>query len=86
MVKKEGDFGEISYILGIISVVNAFFIPLAGFVFGVIGFIQSKKENNQLSKKAKKLNVIGIILSIIMFIITVIATTYLTVSGLNPLA
>lgn len=78
MVKKGGDFSEISYVLGIVSIVLAFFQPLAGFVFGVIGFIQSKKQSGGLSQRARKLNVIGIILSILFFVITMVLAAYFT--------
>lgn len=83
MVKKDGDFSEISYVLGIVSIVLAFFQPLAGFIFGVIGFVHSKKQKTELSKKAKKLNTIGIVLSIIFFIVTVILTAYFTTKGIG---
>ncbi len=77
---------SVSYILGIISIVLAFFQPLAGLVFGIIGFIQSRKGKTDLLKKAKKLNIIGIILSVIIFIISIIITIYLTSQGISNLA
>ena len=86
MAKKEEDFSEISYILGIVSVVMAFFTPLAGFVFGVIGYVQSKKQNPPMSKKAKKLSTIGMVIGIILFAITVFAAAYTaTHNGLSSL-
>ncbi|GAI38755.1 unnamed protein product [marine sediment metagenome] len=39
--KKDSDV--VSYVLGIVSIVMAFFNSPAGLVFGIIGFIQSKK-------------------------------------------
>jgi len=84
--KKSGDSEIIAYILGIVSIVMAFFSPLAGLIFGVIGFVQSKKQKTDLSKKAKKLNIIGIILSIILFIISIILTFYLTSQSISNLA
>lgn len=83
-MKKEGDFSEISYVLGIMSIVTAFFLPLAGFVFGIIGLVHSKKQKTKLSEKAKKFNIIGIVLSIILFAVTILAATYLTSLGVNP--
>ena len=53
MVSKDGDSSQVSYILGIVSIVTAFFTPLAGIIFGVIGLIQSKKQKTPLSKKSK---------------------------------
>lgn len=76
VMSKDGDFSEISYVFGVMSIVMAFFTPLAGFVLGVIGFVQSKKQNTTLAKKAKNLSVWGMILSIIVFVILVIVTFY----------
>ena len=67
---------SISYVLGIISIVFGFLSPLAGFVFGIIGFRMAGKIKTDLSKKARKLNKMGIIISIIVFIITIITSWY----------
>jgi heme/copper-type cytochrome/quinol oxidase subunit 2 len=86
VTKKSSDSEIIAYIFGIISIVIAFFAPLAGLIFGVIGFVQSKKQKTDLSKKAKKLNIIGIVLNIVFFIITLILTFYLTFQEISSLA
>jgi len=83
MAEKKEDFSKISYVFGIMSIVFAFFTPLAGLILGIIGFVQSKKQKTNLSKKAKKLNTIGIILSAILFIITIAVTLYFTIKGVN---
>ncbi len=87
MVKKEENFGVVSYTLGIVSIVTALLTSfgLGGIIFGVIGLVQSKKQKTDLSKKAKKLNTIGLILGIIMFIISLITTIYLTIKGVSNL-
>ncbi len=66
-----------AYILGIISIIMAFFNSLAGIVFGIVGIFQSRKQNTDLSKKAMRLNIIGIVLSIVLFIFLVILIAYL---------
>ena len=78
--KKSGDMEVVAYVLGVISIVMAFFTPLAGIVFGIIGIVQSKKHDTPLSKKAKKLNTVGIILSIVLFVVTILLTVYLSKS------
>jgi len=83
MVKK--DTATISYIFGIISIVLAFFTPVAGLIFGVIGLKQSKEEKDELSKKAKKYSTIGIVLSVIMILISLAVTVYTLINGLSPL-
>lgn len=62
---------EVAYILGILSIVLAFFQPLAGIVIGIVGLIQNKKEK---SKTAKRLNIIGIILGVIIFAVLIAIT------------
>ena len=62
------DMKPVSYILGILSIVFAFFSAFAGLVFGIIGLIQSNKLKLQ---KAKRLNIMGIVLSAIFSIIQV---------------
>lgn len=71
MTEKE-DFSEISYVLGIMSIVFGFISPIAGLVFGIIGLKLSNKQNSNLSKKAKKFSKWGIVISIVVFFILVI--------------
>jgi len=79
---KKIDLKPVSYLLGILSIVFAFFSPFAGLILGIIGLTQSNKLKFQ---KAKRLNIVGIILSVVFSIIQVIAQLYLTnISGLFP--
>lgn len=85
MVKKEikKDTAMIGYILGIMSIVMAFLTPLAGLVFGIIGYVQSKKKKDDLSMKAKKYNTIGIVLSIIFILVGIVFYIYALINGLD---
>lgn len=83
MAKKEGDFSEISYVFGVMSIVLAFFTPLAGIIFGILGIVQSQKQKTQLAERARKLSIIGIILSIVLFIVIVILSYFQI--GINSL-
>jgi len=74
------DMASVSYVLGILSIVFAFVSPLAGLILGIIGLVQSRKYS---VAKARKLNTIGIILSIVFLIISVIALIYSINSGLT---
>ena len=74
------DIASVSYVLGILSIVFAFVSPLAGLILGIIGLTQSKKQG---VSRAKKLNTIGIILSVIFLIISIIALYYSISSGLT---
>ena len=65
--KEQVNFSQTSYIFGIVSIVMALFTPLLGLVFGIIGLVQSSKQKTDVSKLSKKLNIIGIVLSIIIF-------------------
>lgn len=84
MTEKRG-FDFVAYILGIVSIIMAFFSPLAGLAFGVVGLVQSKKQKTPLSDKAKKLNLIGVILSGVLFVISLVAATLLAKLGLTSL-
>jgi len=64
---------------GILSIVFAFFNPVAGLIIGIIGLRKSKRAK---LKSAKKLNIIGIVLSIVLVILSTVAVIYS--SGLNP--
>ena len=75
------NLGTVAYVLGILSIVFAFFSPIAGLILGIIGLVQSRKQG---VTKAKKLNVIGIILSIVLLIISIIFLVYSVKSGLSP--
>jgi len=67
---------EVAYIFGILSIVIALFIPLAGIILGIIGLFQNKRDN---SRKAKIMNIIGIVLGTLLFIATLVIT-YMSVS------
>jgi hypothetical protein len=86
MADKKEVHAIASYILGITSIVLAFFTPAAGIVFGIIGMVQSKKEKSDLSKKGKKLSKIGLILSIVMLAISIAIIIYSAAKGLTPVS
>jgi hypothetical protein len=70
MVNKKYDFGLISYILGIVSIVAAVFIPLFSIVLGIVGLVFSNKEKTDISTKGEKFNITGIIIGVIFLIIS----------------
>jgi len=76
----EINFGTVAYILGILSIVFAFVSPAAGLILGIVGLVQNKKQK---AERTRKLNMIGIILSIIFIVISIILTIFFTKSGLN---
>lgn len=80
-----GNFGEISYVLGIVSIVMAFFQPLAGLIFGIVGLTFSRRKQTDMSKRSKTLNIIGIVLSLVLLITLVLLSYYLNLEGINSL-
>ena len=64
------DFGTSGYILGILSIILAVVSPLAGLVTGIVGLVMSRKEKTELSKRGKKLNIVGIVLSTIFLAVS----------------
>lgn len=79
--KKILDLILVGYVFGIISVVLAFFTPLAGLVFGIVGYVHSRKTKEVLGKKSRILNIVGMILSVIFLALVVV----LTAVGVNSL-
>ena len=77
------DLKPVSYLLGILSIVFAFFSPFAGLALGIIGVIQGNKIKFQ---KAKKLNVVGIILSAAFAIIEIVFSFIVDLNQLFPVA
>lgn len=74
-MKKESamklDSNVVGYIMGVISIVMAFFTPLAGLIFGIVGLVKSSKTKY---KQGMKLNLIGVIASSLVFIGLIIVT------------
>lgn len=73
MAKKDKINFEIpAFVLGIISIVQAIFTPLTGLIFGIIGVVMSYRQKTPLSKRAKVLNWIGIVIGAVLFILVLI--------------
>jgi len=64
--------GLISYILGIVAIVEAFVSPFAGVVLSIIGLVFSRGENSELSQRGKRLNTVALIIGIVLLILTII--------------
>ena len=77
--KKEKKFGESfgisGFTLGILSIIFAFLVPLFGILFALVGatlcIIQQKKNPTKKGKTGLILNIIGLILGIALWIITI---------------
>ena len=74
------NLSSVSYVLGILSIVFAFVSPMAGLILGIIGLVQAKKQK---APRAKRLNIIGIILSVIFLIISAVVLIYSVANGIN---
>lgn len=81
---KEGDFSDISYVLGILSVIFGILQPMFGFGLGVAGLILTSGNSSHLSKKARKLSIIGIAVSIVVTLVLILGSSYLISKGLLP--
>lgn len=78
---EKTDLKPVSYVLGILSIVFAFFSPFAGLIFGIIGLVQSNKLKFQ---KAKRLNIVGIVLSAVLAIVWVVVQFLVNINELFP--
>ena len=74
MVETKVNYDCAAYVLGVISIVVGIFISisLAGVVLGIVGLVLARRQKTELSKRAKKLNLIGVIVSILMYILNII--------------
>ena len=66
-----------SLVLGILSIIFGFFIPLVGLILGIIGLVLAnshQKESKMDYKTEKILNIIGIVISVINMIAGVMLT------------
>ena len=73
----------IGKIFGILSIVFAFISSwgLGGIILGIIGLIQLKGEKKELTKKVRRLNVLGIIFGSIILIISLVALIIMILNG-----
>ncbi|WP_295345270.1 DUF4190 domain-containing protein [uncultured Streptococcus sp.] len=63
-----------SLVLGILSIISGFFIPLAGLILGIIGLVlaNSHQKESKLDYKTEKiLGIVGIVISVIVWILNV---------------
>jgi len=81
MVDKKEDYGTVSYVLGIVSIVFAFFSPLAGLVLGIVGFRLGRGQKSSFAKKGAKLSKIGIVISLIILVIAIVVAIVSYLSG-----
>lgn len=84
MVTKKSEKTEgfntslVSYIISIVALVEAIVSPVAGIVLGIIGLSFSNKKDDSLAKRAKKMNIIAIILGILIFVLILIVSALST--------
>ena len=78
--EEKKDLSIAAYIIGIFSIIFAFFNPLMGVVVSLVGLIQNKRHKGELSTKAKKLNIIGLGVSVFLliayFVMTILLAKY----------
>jgi hypothetical protein len=63
-----------SLVLGILSIIFGFFIPLVGLILGIIGLMlaNSHQKESKLDYKTEKiLGIVGIVISVIVWILNV---------------
>ncbi|MEN7982149.1 MAG: DUF4190 domain-containing protein [Nanoarchaeota archaeon] len=79
---KDGFEDRVYYTLGILSILLAFFNPVASLISGILGFNYSRKSKDYLQKKTKKFSIVGITLSVIMIIFYVGIQVILQTQGI----
>ncbi len=78
MVKKSDDFSAVkiysNYVIGIIALVLSIMNPLPGLILGIVGLVRIGKNKDAISRKAKVLNVVAIIIGVILAAVSVTLT------------
>lgn len=76
-----------AHILGIVSLVLALtFNPFPALILGIIGLVQSTKQKDAKSKKAKVLNIIAIVVSVAVYTLAILVNLGIISIGNLPLA
>jgi len=79
MAEKKEDFSVEAYVFGIASIIFAIVSSLIGIILGIVGLVMSKKQKGKYSERARKLSKIGLILSIVIFVLTILAGILLAI-------
>ncbi len=77
---------SVGYLFGILSIVFAFFTPLAGIILAIIGLVKIRGEKSEESRKAKKMNILGLVLGIIVLAATISVTIYSMLYGVGGIS
>lgn len=72
--KTKLNFEVVAYVLGIVSIVEAVFSPLLGIIFSILGLVLSTRQKTDMSRKAKILSIIGLIIGVVLFIAVLVLT------------
>ncbi len=83
--KEEKHFEIASYILGISSIVFGVLQPLLGIGLGITGLFLVKGKKDELSRKARKFNTLGLIIGIIFIALSFVAGFYFASKGITNL-
>ncbi len=71
-----------AYVLSIVALVLAFFNPVPGLILGIVSLVQSLKQKNKVSQKAKIMSILAIIISIVF----IIAALIISLKGIDLLS
>ncbi len=69
----EKDLNQTAYVLGILSIIFGFISPLAGLATGIVGIFHARKKS-EMTRKARILNIIGIVISAIMLVLVLVVS------------
>ena len=71
-VEKDMPYALLSYVIGIVALVEAFISPLAGFVFAVVGLVFSGKDSSILALRGRKLSIIALGVSVLLLVFAIV--------------
>ena len=78
MVSKKLELGSVSYTIGIMSIVFGVIsdFGLGGIILGILGLRLNRDTKNPYYAQARKLNKLGIIVGVVIFVISILSMYY----------
>jgi uncharacterized protein with PQ loop repeat len=76
MKESDSKRGLLGWSIGLVSLIFSVIQPIAGFIFAIAGIVINSKNKDDWSKTGKKLSVLALIISIVLFLVAILFYQY----------